>query len=459
MRNMNLPSILALSPHIPFFLLPSPVVSVQDASRLVFASVQGARPRRKVAIPIVDDMTWSAFVAVLRSKLHLDHVGAVHLVNTGVQVTSLDQLEDIDELIVDPNPTTSQSNPNAEPATNPSSSSSDHPSSRSSVPLSSPSARVGPLGPSASTRPVPSVNALGNVQARVARTGSLGTTDNAVGVGGGGGNQMDASKIRNEHYERDGDEGPKYARRSSPWGMWLRRVGAALGLSGGVGYPRERDVESLVSPSSPLGPRRVRRPRRRPSACQDTLRVAIIILMVALGVIMLVMWRSSAAMVGDATTLGALNGASGGATTTATVTNGGASSSRGREGAVTRVRVPATTKKTSKGSGSGSGEEEEEVDLGDVEADDERRSPKRVMGGGGAEGGRRVDEADDQEETGDGAVRRAIRTGSEGKTKKVGGTHAKDSASAKAWKGMSMGKGKGGKKSVDDESERNTTSA
>jgi hypothetical protein len=160
MRNMNLPSILALSPHIPFFLLPSPVVSVQDASRLVFASVQGARPRRKVAIPIVDDMTWSAFVAVLRSKLHLDHVGAVHLVNTGVQVTSLDQLEDIDELIVDPNPTTSQSNPNAEPATNPSSSSSDHPSSRSSVPLSSPSARVGPLGPSASTRPVPSLLGL-----------------------------------------------------------------------------------------------------------------------------------------------------------------------------------------------------------------------------------------------------------------------------------------------------------
>jgi len=70
----------------------------------VFASVKGARPRRKVAISVPDGMSWGDFEAQVKAKLRVDAVGSVNLATTGERVTSVASLEDIDELIVDPAP-------------------------------------------------------------------------------------------------------------------------------------------------------------------------------------------------------------------------------------------------------------------------------------------------------------------------------------------------------------------
>ena len=44
------------------------LVCSQDASRLVFVSVQSAKPRRKVAVPVPDGYTWQDFVQQVHSN-------------------------------------------------------------------------------------------------------------------------------------------------------------------------------------------------------------------------------------------------------------------------------------------------------------------------------------------------------------------------------------------------------
>jgi hypothetical protein len=66
----------------------------------VFVSVKDAKPKRKVAVPIPEGGSWESFLAQVRSKLKLSGIAAVYLASTGEQVTSLDDLQDIDELHV-----------------------------------------------------------------------------------------------------------------------------------------------------------------------------------------------------------------------------------------------------------------------------------------------------------------------------------------------------------------------
>lgn len=74
---------------------------MQDvSSRLVFVSVQGAKSKRKVAVPITDGMEWQTFVDTVRLKLKLSGVGDVYLASTGETVKGLEQLNDIDEVHV-----------------------------------------------------------------------------------------------------------------------------------------------------------------------------------------------------------------------------------------------------------------------------------------------------------------------------------------------------------------------
>lgn len=71
-----------------------------DASRLVFVSVQSAKPRRKVAVPVPDGYTWQDFLQQVQQKLKLTSVESVSLASSGEQITNLDDLQDIDELHV-----------------------------------------------------------------------------------------------------------------------------------------------------------------------------------------------------------------------------------------------------------------------------------------------------------------------------------------------------------------------
>lgn len=71
-----------------------------DASRLVFVSVQSAKPRRKVAVPVPDCYTWQDFLQQVQQKLKLTSVESVILASSGEQITNLDDLQDIDELHV-----------------------------------------------------------------------------------------------------------------------------------------------------------------------------------------------------------------------------------------------------------------------------------------------------------------------------------------------------------------------
>jgi hypothetical protein len=74
---------------------------LQEASRLVFVSIQDAKPKRKVAVPIPDDMTWEAFLQTVQAKLKLSGgIASVVLASSGERVLRLDQLQDIDELYV-----------------------------------------------------------------------------------------------------------------------------------------------------------------------------------------------------------------------------------------------------------------------------------------------------------------------------------------------------------------------
>lgn len=71
-----------------------------DASRLVFVSVKDAKPKRKVAVPIGDGASWDQFCSQVQTKLKLMGIEAIYLASSGEQITRLDQLQDIDELVV-----------------------------------------------------------------------------------------------------------------------------------------------------------------------------------------------------------------------------------------------------------------------------------------------------------------------------------------------------------------------
>ncbi|KAK9809435.1 hypothetical protein WJX73_007028 [Symbiochloris irregularis] len=77
-------------------------ISAQDmeASRLVFVSVKGAKPRRKIAVPVPDSYSWQDFCSQVQTKLKLSGVQSIQLASTGEAVTNIDQLQDIDELHV-----------------------------------------------------------------------------------------------------------------------------------------------------------------------------------------------------------------------------------------------------------------------------------------------------------------------------------------------------------------------
>ena len=54
---------------------------------------------RKVAVPVPDGFTWEAFLDQVSQRLKLSGVAALFLASTGERVTSLDCLQDIDELV------------------------------------------------------------------------------------------------------------------------------------------------------------------------------------------------------------------------------------------------------------------------------------------------------------------------------------------------------------------------
>lgn len=76
-------------------------MSVQEASRLVFVSVKDAKPKRKVAVPIPQELQWEDFLVTIQTKLKLSNgIEEIVLASTGEKVNGLDQLQDIDELYV-----------------------------------------------------------------------------------------------------------------------------------------------------------------------------------------------------------------------------------------------------------------------------------------------------------------------------------------------------------------------
>eukprot|EP01025_Chloroclados_australasicus_P009287 TRINITY_DN13577_c0_g2_i2.p3 TRINITY_DN13577_c0_g2~~TRINITY_DN13577_c0_g2_i2.p3 ORF type:complete len:215 (+),score=15.82 TRINITY_DN13577_c0_g2_i2:228-872(+) len=72
-----------------------------EASRLVFLTLKGAKPRRKVAVAISEGSTWEQFLEQIKIKLKIQGVANVQLTQSGEVIHSLDVLQDIDELIVE----------------------------------------------------------------------------------------------------------------------------------------------------------------------------------------------------------------------------------------------------------------------------------------------------------------------------------------------------------------------
>lgn len=73
-----------------------------EASKLVFVYLRGAKPKRKVALAVSDSMSWSTFIMQVEKKLRMTKtVASIWYANGGSQVTSVDQLQDIDELEVE----------------------------------------------------------------------------------------------------------------------------------------------------------------------------------------------------------------------------------------------------------------------------------------------------------------------------------------------------------------------
>ncbi|GAX74044.1 hypothetical protein CEUSTIGMA_g1494.t1 [Chlamydomonas eustigma] len=74
--------------------------SDMEASRLVFVYVKDAKPKRKVAVPVPEGLSWAEFLQQVKAKLRLSGVKEIFLASTGQKVTGLEELQDIDELCV-----------------------------------------------------------------------------------------------------------------------------------------------------------------------------------------------------------------------------------------------------------------------------------------------------------------------------------------------------------------------
>ena len=75
--------------------------------QLVFVSVKdgptlpSGRPLRKAVVPLAPGVTWADFRATAARKLRVSAVGAVYQAKTLTEVTSIEQLGEIDELVVE----------------------------------------------------------------------------------------------------------------------------------------------------------------------------------------------------------------------------------------------------------------------------------------------------------------------------------------------------------------------
>uniref|UniRef100_A0A061S3Y5 Uncharacterized protein n=1 Tax=Tetraselmis sp. GSL018 TaxID=582737 RepID=A0A061S3Y5_9CHLO len=75
-----------------------------EASRLVFVSLKGSKPRRKVAVPVPDTYTYQQFADKVKQKLKLLSVGSISHAATGERLVNIEDLQDIDELLVEEEP-------------------------------------------------------------------------------------------------------------------------------------------------------------------------------------------------------------------------------------------------------------------------------------------------------------------------------------------------------------------
>eukprot|EP00775_Hariotina_reticulata_P011609 gene11609-11753_t len=73
---------------------------LQEASRLVFVFVKDSKPRRKVAIPVLDSYSWEQFLDQVKAKLKVAGVADIYLSANGHRVRNVSELQDIDELCV-----------------------------------------------------------------------------------------------------------------------------------------------------------------------------------------------------------------------------------------------------------------------------------------------------------------------------------------------------------------------
>lgn len=80
---------------------------VDMADRLVFVSLKGGptlpsgRPLRKAVVPLPENTQWESFLSKVALKLKIPSVSNVYLANSLKPVTSMADLEDIDELLVE----------------------------------------------------------------------------------------------------------------------------------------------------------------------------------------------------------------------------------------------------------------------------------------------------------------------------------------------------------------------
>eukprot|EP00201_Polytomella_parva_P018212 CAMPEP_0175071914 /NCGR_PEP_ID=MMETSP0052_2-20121109/19555_1 /TAXON_ID=51329 ORGANISM="Polytomella parva, Strain SAG 63-3" /NCGR_SAMPLE_ID=MMETSP0052_2 /ASSEMBLY_ACC=CAM_ASM_000194 /LENGTH=409 /DNA_ID=CAMNT_0016339233 /DNA_START=38 /DNA_END=1264 /DNA_ORIENTATION=- len=74
--------------------------SDMEASRLVFVYLRGVKPKRKVAVPIPEKYSWDSFLRQIKLKLRINEVDEIYFAVSGQKVTSLEELQDIDELCV-----------------------------------------------------------------------------------------------------------------------------------------------------------------------------------------------------------------------------------------------------------------------------------------------------------------------------------------------------------------------
>lgn len=66
----------------------------------MFVFVKDSKPRRKVAMPVPDSHTLDQFLAQVKAKLKLSGIADIYFSATGVKVTNVNDLQDIDELCV-----------------------------------------------------------------------------------------------------------------------------------------------------------------------------------------------------------------------------------------------------------------------------------------------------------------------------------------------------------------------